>query len=69
MRSRPHERAEVELVEARLLQELTANRLLVGLILVDPAARGGPDEPIAEVEADQQDAIVVVEHQCPRGNA
>ena len=63
---RPHERAEVELVDAGLLQKLASYRLFVGFRIRRSAPWSSPDEPIAEVEADEEDAVVLVEHERPR---
>ncbi len=57
----PDHGAEFELTESRFFEELATDRLLVGLVVLDPTPRGRPDEPIAKVEADEESAIFFVD--------
>ena len=64
--ARPDDGADVDGRQARLLGELAANRLLGRLARLDPATRCRPERPVRELEADEQDPVVRVEHDGPR---
>src|SRR3970282_1539660 len=55
VRSRPDERAEIEIEQTGFLLELASYRLLVRLPVLDAAAGRCPHDSITEVEADEQD--------------
>ena len=69
MGSRPDQRAELEAHEAGFLVELSPKRVLVGLARFDAASGRRPDHSIAEVEADEQDPVGLVDDDGTRREA
>ncbi len=59
---RPEQRPDLDRDQPCLLCELAPNRILGTLARLDPAAGRRPDGPRRELETDEQDAVVRVEH-------
>ena len=59
-------RPDLDSGQPRLLLELAPKRLLGGLARLDPSARRRPERPARELEADEQDPVVRVDHDRPR---
>ncbi len=69
MPPRPHAGPEVEALESCLLGELAAQSSLVGLPFVHAAARHRPPRPVRKLEADEEHAVIRIEHDCANGFA
>jgi hypothetical protein len=67
--SPPDQRAELEAHEAGLLVKLSSKRVLVGLARFDAASGRRPNHSIAEVEANEQDPVGLVDDHGTRCQA
>jgi hypothetical protein len=64
VRAPPHERTDLEALEASFLGKLAAKRLLVRLAGIDTASRCRPPGPLRELEAHEEHMVVGVEDDC-----
>lgn len=69
VRARPDARTDVVDLEAHLLEQLAAKRVLVRFTGLQPAARTGPHVAIGKLEPNEEDASVRIQHHRASGIA